>query len=97
MPRDRWGPVDRALSAGAEALGYGNCEDHNAPEGTGVSPYAINGDPPDFTFEHLPGYPDLLIEAFPNVSRYYGFGTLAFGNLDASGESCCRNTNGIRR
>jgi choline dehydrogenase-like flavoprotein len=24
------------------ALGYGWCDDHNAPEGTGVSPYAIN-------------------------------------------------------
>ena len=45
MPRDRWGPVDRALSAGAEQLGYGTCDDHNAPDGTGVSPYAINGDP----------------------------------------------------
>lgn len=45
MPQDRWGPVDRALWTGAEALGYGTCADHNAPEGTGVSPYAINGDP----------------------------------------------------
>ena len=26
----------------ALGLGYGWCEDHNAPEGTGVSPYAIN-------------------------------------------------------
>jgi hypothetical protein len=43
--------------------------------------YAINGDPPDFAFEHLPGYPDLLCEAFPNVSRYYGFGTLALDDL----------------
>ena len=45
MPRDRWGPIDLALSAGAVELGYGTCEDHNAPTGTGVSPYAINGDP----------------------------------------------------
>lgn len=45
MPRERWGPIDLALEAGAEALGYGTCEDHNAPTGTGVSPYAINGDP----------------------------------------------------
>lgn len=45
MPRGRWGPIDHALYTGAEALGYGVCADHNAPEGTGVSPYAINGDP----------------------------------------------------
>lgn len=45
MPRDQWGPVDRALSDGAEHLGYGTCVDHNAPTGTGVSPYAINADP----------------------------------------------------
>src|SRR4051812_37048479 len=40
-PQD-WGPVDRGLRDGALALGYGWCEDHNAPTGTGVSPYAIN-------------------------------------------------------
>jgi len=37
-----WGSVDRALRQAALGLGYGWCEDHNAPEGTGVSPYAIN-------------------------------------------------------
>lgn len=37
-----WGPVDRALRLAALGLGYGWCEDHNAPEGTGASPYAIN-------------------------------------------------------
>ncbi|QCI66436.1 GMC family oxidoreductase [Phreatobacter stygius] len=37
-----WGTVDVALKQAAEGLGYGWCEDHNAPEGTGVSPYAIN-------------------------------------------------------
>ena len=37
-----WGPVDLALREAALALGYGWCEDHNAPTGTGVSPYAIN-------------------------------------------------------
>jgi choline dehydrogenase len=41
-PKERWGPADAALAAAAEALGYGWCDDHNAPEGTGVSPYAIN-------------------------------------------------------
>ncbi|MBN8871651.1 MAG: GMC family oxidoreductase N-terminal domain-containing protein [Rhodospirillales bacterium] len=41
-PVDTWGPVDRAVRESALALGYPWCEDHNAPTGTGVSPYAIN-------------------------------------------------------
>ncbi|MGH8428824.1 MAG: GMC family oxidoreductase, partial [Solimonas sp.] len=41
-PVDDWGPVDRAVMKAALGLGYGWCEDHNAPKGTGVSPYAIN-------------------------------------------------------
>jgi len=41
-PIDDWGYVDRALRKAAIGLGYGWCEDHNAPEGTGASPYAIN-------------------------------------------------------
>lgn len=39
--------------------------------------YCINGTPPGLNFEHLPGYPDLCSEEFPNFSRYYGFGILA--------------------
>lgn len=44
--------------------------------------YAIHGDPPDVTFEFLPGYPD-LINAWQTreCSRYYNFGILA---LDGS-------------
>lgn len=45
MPRERWGPVDRAFGTAAVELGHPVCEDHNAPTGTGVSPYAINCDP----------------------------------------------------
>ncbi|MBN8891236.1 MAG: GMC family oxidoreductase N-terminal domain-containing protein, partial [Rhodospirillales bacterium] len=41
-PVAEWGYVDRALKKAAEGLGYGWCEDHNAPTGTGASPYAIN-------------------------------------------------------
>ncbi len=41
-PVEDWGPADRALMKAAVGLGYGWCEDHNAPEGTGASPYAIN-------------------------------------------------------
>ena len=41
-PLKKWGAVDRALKNAASDLGYGWCPDHNAPTGTGVSPYAIN-------------------------------------------------------
>ena len=41
-PIAHWGSVDRALREAALALGYGWNDDHNAPTGTGVSPYAIN-------------------------------------------------------
>ncbi len=41
-PRDQWGPIDSALCDGALALGYGFNPDHNAPTGSGASPYAIN-------------------------------------------------------
>ncbi len=41
-PEADWGPVDGALRDAGLGLGYGWCADHNAPEGTGVSPYAIN-------------------------------------------------------
>lgn len=41
-PVEQWGHVDRAVMKAGLALGYGWCPDHNAPEGTGVSPYAIN-------------------------------------------------------
>ncbi|HTE81240.1 MAG TPA: GMC family oxidoreductase N-terminal domain-containing protein [Reyranella sp.] len=41
-PVEAWGHVDRAVMKAGLALGYGWCPDHNAPEGTGVSPYAIN-------------------------------------------------------
>src|SRR5204863_2481539 len=41
-PIAAWGHVDRAVMKAGLALGYGWCEDHNAPEGTGVSPCAIN-------------------------------------------------------
>jgi len=41
-PVDQWGPVDRALREAALGLGYPWCDDHNAPSGSGVGPYAIN-------------------------------------------------------
>lgn len=41
-PLAQWGSVDRAMKDAALRLGYPWCEDHNAPTGTGASPYAIN-------------------------------------------------------
>jgi 5-(hydroxymethyl)furfural/furfural oxidase len=45
LERDQWGPADNALAAAAEQLGHGWCEDHNAPAGTGISPYGISARP----------------------------------------------------
>jgi choline dehydrogenase len=41
-PRGAMGPVDIALADAALSLGYGWCDDHNSPDGTGVSPAAHN-------------------------------------------------------
>lgn len=41
-PLERWEPVDLALREAALGAGHGECPDHNAPTGTGVSPFAIN-------------------------------------------------------
>ena len=41
-PQEEWGGIDKALRDACLGLGYGWCADHNAPEGTGVSPYAMN-------------------------------------------------------
>ena len=40
--RETWGAVDQALCEAALALGYGWADDHNAPDSTGASPYAMN-------------------------------------------------------
>jgi choline dehydrogenase len=40
--RETWGAVDRAVCDAALALGYGWADDHNAPDSTGASPYAMN-------------------------------------------------------
>jgi choline dehydrogenase len=41
-PVETWEPLHRALREAALDLGYGWVDDHNAPEGTGVSPWAMN-------------------------------------------------------
>ena len=42
LARDEWGPADDALAHAAAKLGHGWCDDHNAPIGTGISPYGIS-------------------------------------------------------
>jgi choline dehydrogenase/5-(hydroxymethyl)furfural/furfural oxidase len=42
LDRAEWGPADEALAESASAAGHGWCEDHNAPTGTGLSPYGIS-------------------------------------------------------
>ena len=41
-PQEEWGAVDLALRDAALAMGHPWHDDHNAPDSTGVSPYAIN-------------------------------------------------------
>jgi len=41
-PLDTWSPLHLALRDAALAQGYGWADDHNAPESTGVSPWAMN-------------------------------------------------------
>jgi choline dehydrogenase len=41
-PQDGWGRVDAAVRDAAMRFGHPWCADHNAPEGTGVSPYAAS-------------------------------------------------------
>jgi hypothetical protein len=43
--------------------------------------YAISGPPADHQFEFLPGFPDLLVEEYPNVNRYYGFGIITIDDV----------------
>jgi choline dehydrogenase/5-(hydroxymethyl)furfural/furfural oxidase len=42
LDRDEWGPADEALAESAATEGHAWCEDHNAPAGTGISPYGIS-------------------------------------------------------
>lgn len=43
--------------------------------------YSIQGDPPNVTFEFLPGFPDLVNQwGTRESSRYYGFGIIAIGD-----------------
>jgi choline dehydrogenase len=43
VPRAAWGPLSEVVGVAALELGYGWADDHNRPDTTGVSPFAING------------------------------------------------------
>ena len=87
MPQHRWGAVDAALAAAADAAGYGWCVDHNAPTGSGVSPYATNCDPTaeervttnDAYLEPARDRPNLTILGDSPVDRVLLDGTTATG------------------
>jgi choline dehydrogenase len=84
-PKERWGPVDSALAEAAESLGYGWCDDCNAPDGTGVSPYPINSrngvrvSVNDAYLEPARNRPNLKIRGDALVDRVEFRGTRASG------------------
>lgn len=41
-PRDGWGAVDLAFAEAVQDLGFAWANDHNAPDVTGLSPFAVN-------------------------------------------------------
>jgi hypothetical protein len=71
-----WAADDRQYTALCDGTGWPNLHGPQ-PHGFNARVYAVTGDPPQPTFEYLRGYPDLFGEAYPNFSRYYGFGILA--------------------
>jgi choline dehydrogenase len=84
-PKEKWGAADRALAESALALGYPWCDDHNAPTGSGVSPYAINSrdgqrvTTNDGYLEPARGRPNLTIRGDALVDRVEFEGTRATG------------------
>jgi choline dehydrogenase len=84
-PVDEWGAVDRALREAALALGHPWAADHNAPESTGVSPFAINSrdgirvSTNDGYLEPARGRPNLTIRGDALVDRVSFDGRRATG------------------
>ena len=68
-----WADDDRQYTALCDGSGWPEMTGHTG-QGYNTRVFAINGDPPDPVFEHLPGFPDLA-----GPSRYYGFGIIALG------------------
>ena len=71
-----WADNDKQYVSLCDGYGW---SDVSGYDGTNYNArvFAINGTPPDVTFEHLPGYPDLPSIKPREINRYYGFGILA--------------------
>ena len=95
LPVERWGPVDLAFREAAIGLGQPVCDDHNAPAGTGVSPYAINADPEthervsanDAWLEPVRDRPNLTVVGDALVDRVLHHGGRAHGVRVRVGDS----------
>ena len=66
-----WADDDRQYVALSDGAGWPEIVGHTAQD-YNTRVFAIDGDPPNPVFEHLPGFPDLV-----GRDRYYGFGILA--------------------
>ena len=73
-----WADDDKQYVALCDGKGWAEVDGYTGAD-YNARVYAMHGDPPEHTFEHLHGYPDLLTEPppSPNRSRYYGFGIVA--------------------
>lgn len=93
MPQDDWGPVDKALRDSALALGHPWTDDLNAPEATGVAPYAItirDGNRVSVNGAYLDAArrrPNLTIRGDTLVDRVLWKGSRAIGVRARAGDS----------
>lgn len=71
-----WADDDRQYTSLCDGKAWPDVDGYTGRE-YNTRVFAIEGDPHDTRFVHLPGFPDLHIEAHPNINRYYGFGILA--------------------
>ena len=91
-PRHEWEAVDSALFDAAVEAGYGTCVDHNAPDGTGASPFAANArdgrrvSTADAYIEPVRDDPRLTIEASTLVDRVRIERGVATGVVTAAGD-----------
>ena len=72
-----WAADDKLYTAMCDGTGFTDVEGY-----TGMfynsRVYAISGDPPNHSFEHLPGFPDITKGPGPDDrNKYYGFGIIA--------------------
>ena len=69
-----WGDEDKQYVSLCDGIGFPGMPSNKYNSRA----YAVSGDPPEVTFEYLPGYPDLTnISRTAQSNRYYNFGILA--------------------